>query len=188
MWYTIAWKFIKGVVKKIPWQVWVCAGVALAFWSWGELQYHRGAQSVQQEWDSAIERGKGYIENLKSKQGQTTEKVVTVYKDRIKVIHERGETITKLVPQYIPVGSCDLPGGFRLLHDAAATNSIPEAPGGVNDVPTSAQEVATTVAENYAACHKISAELISLQSWVQEQRQHYLDLCKQRGVVCSKDN
>lgn len=182
------WEVIKRLLKKIPWQIWVCAGVLVAGYSWGEFRYHEGKQEVQTAWDDAVRQAKQTTKNLSHDQKEITKGVTTVYVDRVKVIHEKADTIIKYIPKYIPDGSCMLPGGFRLLHDAAATNTIPEAPGGVDDIPVSAQEATATVTENYATCQVIRSNLISLQTWVSQQYNLYLEQCKQRGVDCSTSN
>lgn len=182
------WLALRGVAKKIPWKVWAFAGVLVAFWSWGEYNYHKGGQEVKAQWDAARKTAQSTVGQLAKDQKKISQEVKIVYVDRVKYIHEKAQVITKLVPQYIPADSCDLPGGFRVLHNAAVSNSIPEAPGGADDVPVTAREVATTVTHNYEVCNKNAAQLISLEAWADQQWRRYLELCKQPGVVCNKDN
>lgn len=72
------------------------------------------------------------------------------------------------VPRLVPKSSCDLPGGWRVLHDAAAENRDPGAAAGSDAAPVAAQAAAEIVADNYAACHDTSARLIALQQYVRE--------------------
>lgn len=118
---------------KIPWQIWACAGIVsfLVFSHW--YSYQKGAASVQLKWDAAVIRGKAIVQELEADQGKVTTRIEYKYIDRWRTIHEKGDTITKLVPHYIPVDSCDLPPGFRVLHDAAATGTIPGGAAGVSE-------------------------------------------------------
>lgn len=183
MWWTAPFK----MAKKIPWQVWVLSGLALSFYSWGVLQHHRGAAEVQKQWDDSISRGKVIVDSLKAGQNKITTVTEFKYIDRVQVIHEKGKTITKLVPQFIPIDSCDLPGGFRLLHDAAVSGTIPSAADAVDAAPVPASTAATTITENYTICKAAISDLEGTREWIQQQRQLYLELCKQPGARCSED-
>ena len=61
---------------KIPWQVFACAGLVAIITGWGELRHYQGKQKVQKEWDAAVERGKGIVENLKANQGRVITRTV----------------------------------------------------------------------------------------------------------------
>ncbi len=55
--------------------------------------------------------------------------VVTQHVNRIRVVREKGETIIKEVPVYVPVqadAACTINRGFVRLHDAAAAGELPE--------------------------------------------------------------
>lgn len=103
-----------------------------------------------------------------------TRQVTTEYVDRIQVVRERGQTIIKEVPVYVPVeadNACDLRVGFVRLHDAAAQGVPLPGPAGAADAEPAGvalSAVAETVADNYTTCHGIRAQLTSLQSWVKE--------------------
>lgn len=173
---------------KIPWQVWACAGLVIFQCLFGWYWYEKGSDSVQERWDASVARGTVIVENLKAGQNKVTTVVETKYVDRVKVVYEKGKTITKLVPQFIPDGTCDLPGGFRVLHDAAITGSIPTAADGTNGQPVSVETATTTVTENYTTCQAAITDLEGLREWVRQQRELYLEQCKLQGVDCSKDN
>ena len=182
------WTAVKAGFKKIPWQVWALSGLVISFWLWGHVQYGKGQGEVQAEWDASVERGKAVVKNLEAGQGKVTTKIEIQYRDRVKVIHEKGDTITKLVTKYIPVGTPDLPGGFRLLHDAAVYNTVPRAAEGVDGAPVSVATATATITGNYTTCNAAISDLAGMRQWAQEQRQIYLDQCKQQGVHCSTDN
>jgi hypothetical protein len=136
----------------------------------GQRRYAAGQAATQKDWDAAIARGQAEIARLQAEAGKITVKTETVYVDRIKTIREKGDEIIRKVPVYVPVGSCDLPGGFRLLHDAAAGNQPLPDPARIADAaPVDAQTVASTVAGNYGTCHETAQRLISLQDWVSGQ-------------------
>lgn len=72
------------------------------------------------------------------------------------------------VPTLVPRGDV-LPPGFRVLHDAAATGGLPGAPGVPDAAPADAQDVAATLADNYAACLAQDAAYQQLQQWLRTQ-------------------
>lgn len=117
---------------KIPWQVFACAGVVLVLGISGWKLYDLGQDHKQDEWDESIARGKVIVEQLKAKQGTVTTKVVTETVERIKIVKEKGDTIVKRVEVLIPASTPDMPGGFRVLHDAAAANTVPDSTEGTN--------------------------------------------------------
>lgn len=172
---------------KIPWKAVALAGVALIFFGWGEWRYHQGASKVKSDWNASIERGKSVVKELKNRQGLVFYKVLIQHVDKVRVIKERGETVEKLIPVYLPSDQL-LPGGFRVLHDAAATSTIPGTTEGANAESVPITEATRTIVQNYQTCHLAIQDLASLRLWIQENRQAYLDLCKQRGVDCSLDN
>lgn len=173
---------------KIPWQVFACTGLVLILGISGWKLYDLGRDHKQAEWNASIARGKIIVEGLKNKQAIVTTRVVTQTVERVRNIKEKGDVIVRQVKVFVPDGSCQLPGGFRLLHDAAATNAIPNSAGAADAEPVPAQTAATTVAENYTTCNAAIADLSGLRQWVQTQYQVYLDQCKEAGVRCSKDS
>lgn len=143
--------------------------LALAGWrihAFGEARYQAGREKVQADWNASIERGRREVERLRAAAGKVTVRTEIQYVDRVKVIREKGDAIVREVPVFVPADSPDLPGGWRLLHDAAAANGPVPAPAGIADAaPVAAQAAAATVAGNYAICHETAQRLISLQDW-----------------------
>lgn len=134
---------------------------------YGDSRFDAGKAAVQKDWDAAVERGRAEIARLKAEAGKVTVKTETVYVDRIKTIREKGDAIVREVPVFVPAGTCELPAGFRLLHDAAAGNQpVPDPSGIAHAAPVDAQTVASTIASNYAAYHETAQRLTSLQDWV----------------------
>ena len=146
--------------------------LALAGWrihSYGEARYEAGQAATQAKWDKAVERGKKEVERLRTAAGKVTVRTEIQYRDRVRVIREKGDALVREVPVFVPAGS-SLPGGFRLFHDAAAANGpVPDAAAIADAVPVDAQAVAATVADNYATFHETAQRLTSLQDWVMAQ-------------------
>ena len=99
-----------------------------------------------------------------------TTQVVTKY---IKVKGET-EVVTKTVEKEVIKYAEANPGycfdpAWRVLHDAAAANTVPNA-GPPTDAAPRAAEAIATVTENYAACHRNEDRLTSLQDWVRKQQ------------------
>ena len=156
----------------VPWWGWVLVTLAAvaAVIGYGSARHAAGkrvgAGEVQAQWDAARERGRKEVERLKAEAGKVTTVVETKYVDRVVTIREKGDAIVREVPVFVPADSCDLPGGFRLLHDAAAAaGPVPEAAGIADAAPVPAQAATATVAGNYSACHENAARLSSLQEW-----------------------
>lgn len=170
----ITWAGTKLFLKGIQPRTWLRIGIALAiigmaFWirheivSYGEVRYAAGQADL-------LEAQRKAAKPIIAQQAKVTERVVTKYVDRIKVIRERGATIVREVPIYVPSDAAPLPGGFRLLHDAAALGAVPDAAGIPDAAPVAAQDAASTVVDNYTTYHETAARLTALQDWVKQQQ------------------
>lgn len=173
---------------KIPWQVFACAGVVVLLSLVGYKLYDLGRDHTQAKWDASIERGKAIVADLKSKQGSITIGSEVRIVEVTKTIREKGRVIRQEIPVYIPQDTANLPGGFRLLHDAAATNSIPSTSEIPNAFSVSVREATDTITKNYTTCNLAISELKELRAWVSEQGRAYLEECSKSGVHCSKDS
>ena len=156
----------------IPWPYRLLAlaafGVALLGFGW-----IKGAEHVQAKWDADVQQETLHAATVRQKQAETTVKVVTEYVDRVRVVREKGDTIIKEVPVYVPVqadAACTINRGFVRLHDAAAAGELPEpardADAAAAGIALSA--VAGTVAANYQTCHENAEQLRALQVWITE--------------------
>ena len=99
----------------------------------------------------------------------------TQYVDRVRVVREKGDTIIKEVPVYVPVqadAACTINRGFVRLHDAAAAGKLPEPARDADAAATgiALSAVAGTVAANYQTCHENAEQLRALQTWVREMK------------------
>lgn len=84
-----------------------------------------------------------------------------------------GETIVKEVPVYVTPeadAACVLHRGFVRLHDAAAANQVPDAPGTTDAAPAgiALSTAAGTITDNYERCHENAEQLTALQLWISE--------------------
>lgn len=180
----LAVKAVSSGLKKIPWQVYACAGVLFGCWLYGNYR----ASLVQAEWDAAIARGTAIVQKLKEGQNRVTVRIEERVVEKVKTIYKTGATIEKDVPVFIPSYNELLPGGFRLLHDAAATNTLPDSAELPLTEPTSIGDVASTVTSNYTKCLVIREQVLGWQEWYQQQRLLSRQaLCKSQGKSCSMD-
>ena len=159
-------------MSVIPWPYRLLAlaalGLALVGFGWV-----KGAGHVQAQWDAAVQQQALQAAAVREEQAQATVEVITEYVDRVRVVREKGDTIIKEVPVYVPVqadAACTINRGFVRLHDAAAAGALPEpardADAAAADIALSA--VAGTVATNYQTCHETAEQLRALQTWVRE--------------------
>lgn len=96
---------------------------------------------------------------------------------KVQAVRTVTRTLVEKVPVYVTVQAdarCSVPVGFVRLHDAAASGAVPAVPDpagrpddAASDVALSA--VASTVANNYGACHEDQARLSGLQDWMRRQ-------------------
>lgn len=86
--------------------------------------------------------------------------------DKARIVATNKE-LNRALKTLIPAGTPDLPGGFRVLHDAAAAGVLPEAPSGPPAAPVAAEDAASVVNDNYAACREQDAAYQRLQQWLQ---------------------
>lgn len=140
--------------------------------------YGYGGYGVEIEWRKRAAELQAEIDRKDAESVQVTEKIVTQYKEKIKVVKERGDVIIEKVPEYITVKSddqCVIPKSFVLLHDSASKNEVPNTTGPIDD-STSAfklSDVARTVTINYSSYHQLSEQLKALQDWIKQQEKIY---------------
>lgn len=143
-------------------------GVALVGFGW-----IKGASHVQAQWDAAIQQQALQTAAVRERHAQATVKVVTQYVDRVRIVRDKGDTIFKEVPVYVPVqadAACTINRGFVRLHDTAAAGELPEPARDADAAATgiALSGVAETVAANYQTCHENAEQLRALQAWVSE--------------------
>lgn len=161
---------IWAALKLVPGWVWVAlAAAGLLTGSIVYVDHHgyvRGKAEIQGKWDVEHAEMLAAIEKEKARQAEVVTKTVIEYRDRVQVVKEKGDVIEKEVQVLVPVGSCDLPGGFRVLHDAAAgAIPVPDDPAGAAAAADAveASAAAATIAENYTSCRADAERLRALQ-------------------------
>lgn len=152
----------------LPYRCLAVAALAVALTGFGWI---KGAEHVQAKWDAAVQQQTLKAAAIRQRQAEATVKVVTQYVDRVRIVREKGDTIIKEVPVYVPAqadAACTINRGFVRLHDAAAQGVVPEPAGDSDAAPAgiALSAVAGTVAENYTACHETAEQLRSLQWWI----------------------
>ena len=108
--------------------------------------------------------------SIAERQTVVTDKIVTKYVDRIKTVRGKTEIIIKEIPTYVKTdNNITLPGSFRVWHDAASQNEIPD-PTLINDARTvTAPDIAATIGYNYEAFYQNKEQLDALQQWIRDQ-------------------
>jgi hypothetical protein len=76
------------------------------------------------------------------------------------------KTIIQQVDHYVPTTDPLLSGGFRMLHDAAAIGKPIDDTSRINAQAVTSQDVARTIAENYADCRYEKERVAALQEIV----------------------
>lgn len=102
-------------------------------------------------------------------QAVVSDKTVTKYVDRVQIVQGKSRDLIREVKVYVKDDTCNLSGSFRLLHDSAVYNELPDPARIIDEEAVSVEAVAETVAANYGICHENATTLSSLQDWVREQ-------------------
>lgn len=159
------WIAALAIAKKIPLSVWITLGVLSAWVGSGLWAYHHGQAKVQAEWDASVTRGQEAVRQLKDRQVTVNMIVDTVVKERVVTIKEKARVIEKEIPVFVPEYRDHLSGGFRLLHDAAATSTIPDRSRIALSPTVPVGDVASTINRNYEQCNIWREQVIGWQDW-----------------------
>ncbi|WP_281982976.1 hypothetical protein [Azonexus hydrophilus] len=159
-----------GLLSLIPLPYRILAGLLIAAMIAAAV-WMNGAAHVQAKWDAATVKQSLRVASVEKAQAESTVKIVTKFVDRVRVVKETGAALTREVVRYVPSDSCDLPPGYRVLHDAAARGEPADTAGSVDAATVSAQDAAAAVIDNYSACHANAEQLVALQNWIVETRQ-----------------
>lgn len=147
------------------WILYICfaGSLWLGYHVWTEHQREIGRTEMRNQYASQAkntdEKRAAVSTPIAEQNAKAVIQIRTVYK-----------TITKEVPVYVPSDSCPLPGGFRVLHDAAANGEVPNPARIPDAAAVLAQDAAATVAENYGTCRETAQRLIDLQAWIKAQQ------------------
>lgn len=123
-------------VRALPsWVLWLALGGLVAVSAgWG---YTRGATAVQDRWDKRSAEQSSVVARVRQHQAEVTERVVTQYVDRVRVIERAADAVIREVPVYVQ-DHCEpdgrLPAGVRwVLNAAACAGRCPAEPTGPAD-------------------------------------------------------
>lgn len=177
-----------GLLKLIPWQAWLIGAVVAVGWRWHvndvETKVYDAVYAVhyadEMRRHAEIAKAKALAADLAQNSVIVTERVVTQYVDRIKIVREKAQTIIREVPVYVTAANdaaCPVNNGFVSLWNHANSGTVPGAPTGA-DAETSGvrlSEIATQHAREAEYCRGVETQLSSLQEWVTEQRALYGD-------------
>lgn len=116
----------------VPYAVVAILVVVVAGWGYG-----RGASVVQDRWDKATAEQSSVVALVRQRQAEVTERVVTQYVDRVRVIERAADAVIREVPVYVQ-DRCEpdgrLPAGVRwVLNAAACAGRCPAEPAGSAD-------------------------------------------------------
>lgn len=132
--------------------------------------YKHGQIVVQAKWDTeraqvaeaaakAKEKAQATADTIASKVEKEATKTRVVYRE-----------ILKKVPHV--QAHCDLPADVRMLHDAAATATMPDSGSSRPDgAAVTAQDFTQTVVENYESCQDSARRLQALQEVIRAYNQ-----------------
>lgn len=142
--------------------------IVLGAAGWG---YMKGSAHAEIELANYQAKAEKQISNLKTENVKISDNVTTEYVDRTNTIRDT-EIIYRDRLVGLGEGQNNLSNGWVELHDAAAKLANPDAllasdksPSGIMD--NSALAVVLT---NYSVCHQNKQQLISLQSWITQNR------------------
>jgi hypothetical protein len=102
------------------------------------------------------------------KQAVVSDQTVTQYVDRVQIVQGKSREIIKEVKVYVQ-DTCTLSGGFRVWHDSAVNNELPDSTRIIDASTVAVETVAETIGANYGICHQNKETLTALQDWVREQ-------------------
>ena len=158
--------FIAGIqALSLSTKIAIATTLCAALFSAGLYVGHKWG--VSSCYEATIEAQRHTIETG-IKQAVVSDQTVTKYVDRVQDLQKTSREIIKEVKVYVQ-DTCTLSGGFRLLHDSAIYNELPDPARIVDEAPVSVADVAETVARNYGICEETKTTLQALQSWVREQ-------------------
>jgi hypothetical protein len=138
-----------------------------AFGVWQERNAWLAREKIRIEAESEAKRTEAILYARNSATVAELAKAAAVETEKIKVVTS---VIRERVEVYVPSDTPDLPAGWRVLHDAAATGREPDpsAAGGPDAATVPVKDAAETVAENYGACREDQERLRLLQQYVRD--------------------
>lgn len=181
---------LKGIFKAVPIKVWLI-GVPLVIATIGVWRWHENAKqklvydavyahayAIHMSYHAKRLQAIADASMLEVESAAATEKVRTVYVDRIKLIESKAPVIIEKVPVYVTQendAACTVNHGFVSLWNTTNQGEIPGAAGradGSADAVTLSDIARQHVVES-TICRRTEAQLIALQGWVSDQGRIY---------------
>ncbi len=130
----------------------------------------RDLKETQQQLEAATARTASMQQSLDDYQQRVLETQRLAEKRAVTntVIKTITKEVIREVKVLVPADAPPLPGGWRLLHDAAAQGAPADtSPASRADAaPVPAQDAAAVVVENYGQYHELANDFLLLQEWV----------------------
>lgn len=176
------WAFVKKVFGLFPAKDWLIIAALLGIVGYHLYAVHEarvsGREEAQAECAKKTAAAKAAydleVKKIQEQQQQVITRTVIEYRDRVQVVKEKGDAIVQEVEKLVPVGTCELPGGMRVAHDAAASGVLPDDPerAAAAAAPVDPTTYAATVAQNYEVARLNAEQLVALQHLVQSLGAH----------------
>lgn len=147
---------------------------AVGFW-----QYNRGQQNIIEQMELEAAALQEIVNELQTKQAVVTTKIEYRTVEKVREVKVKGEEREKIVYRYIPAGTPELPAGFRVYHDAAATSTVPDSASIADAAPVPVEDAASTINYNYTQCHAAMIQVKGWQDWYKEQKEAYESFARQ---------
>jgi hypothetical protein len=134
---ALALKGLWGLLRRVPWQLWMFLALVLAFYGYGEHKEaageERGRAAVQARWDAAVERGRQEIARLDRENAAKDERArleaeaigVQRERDHWQAITDRNRLVADL-----RTGNQQLRQQFRACLSRAPAAPVGPVPGG----------------------------------------------------------
>lgn len=146
----------------------VLCAMALVAMVWGIFSAGQSHQRQKQQLASLSEQlteTQQVLDETRRQATVTSEVLSARAESKARIVTVTKE-IVREVPVLVPAGTPPLPGGWRVLHDAAAEGVPADPASGADAAPVGAAEAAETVVENYGACRDTADQLARLQEWI----------------------
>lgn len=163
------WLAVGKFFKSIPLGFYLFVAAAIGVYVYGEYKENIGEAKIQLAWDAQKKKDKEAYDKDKMFRDVSTSVTQVLYKERIKTITQKGDTIVRIQENFVPVDSGYLSAGFRVYYNAAITNTIPDTASIAKATPVAVADVARTDAINYARCNVAYEVVKGWNEWADAQ-------------------
>jgi hypothetical protein len=113
-------------------------------------------------------------------QGKVNEKTITVYRDRVQVVHDVVYKNRDIIRDNVVSRDSTFSMGWINAHNAAALGFPVNPEAAANKTPSGVKDADAliTVAGNYGAAHQCQAQLQGWQNWYADTKKMYEDFAK----------